>query len=78
MGCRDVSYAIEVGHKIDGQPGAIATKNSHAIDTCCEKTGVCLNGGIVDDRAVCGNAFGGLDAVNAGGDFETVEWDISC
>ena len=67
-----------MGYEIDREPGAVAAKDHHSVDACCQKACVYLYTGIVDHRTVRGDTFGGLDAVNAGGDFETVKRDIGC
>ena len=67
-----------MGYKINRQPGTIAAKDHHSVNACCEKARVYLYPGIVDHRTVGGDTFGSLDAVNAGGDLETVEGNISC
>lgn len=78
MRCRNVAHALEMGHKINGKPGAIATKDHHSVNACCEKACVYLYTGVVDHGTVRGDTFGGLDAVDAGGDLETIERDIGC
>ena len=73
-----IAYALEMGHKINRQPGAIATEDHHGVDAGGEKARINLYTRVVDHRRVRGDTFRGLDAVNAGGYLETVEWDIGC
>ncbi len=67
-----------MGYEVNGQPGAIAAKDYHSVNACCQEARVDLYTGVIDHRTVRRDTFRGLDAVNAGGDFETVERDISC
>ena len=73
-----IAYALEMGHEINRQPGAIATEDHHSVDACGEKARINLYTRIVDHIRVRGDTFRGLDAVNAGGDLETVERNIGC
>ena len=73
-----IAYALEMGHKINRQPGAIATDDHHSVDACGEKARINLYTRVVDHRTVRGDPFRGLDAVNAGGDLETVKRDVGC
>ena len=73
-----IAYALEMGHEINRQPGAIATEDHHSVDARGEKARINLYTRVVDHRRVCRDPFRRLDAVNAGGDLETVERDIGC
>ena len=74
----NIAYALEMGHEINRQPGAIAAKDHHSVDACGEKARINLYSRVVDYGRVRGDTLRGLDAVNAGGDLETVERDIGC
>lgn len=73
---RDISHAVEMRHYVCGQPAAVTTQHHDAVDACCEETDSGLHVVIVDDRAIGCDAAGRFDAVDAGGDFEGVEWDV--
>ena len=78
MRCGYIAYALEMGHKINRQPGAIATEDHHSVDACGKEARINLYTRVVDHRRVRGDTFRGLDAVDTGGDLETVERDIGC
>ena len=67
-----------MGMEKNGQPESITTKDHHGVYACCEKARVYLHTDVVDHRTVRGDTFGRFDAVDAGGNFQSVEGDIGC